>query len=354
VRGDPAVRRRRLRAQLLAGPAARSAAEVAGRLLAIQSQNLRAGRLAVRARTKGLAVADVNAELEDRSVVISWLCRGTLHMVRRDDYPWLLGLSAPTQRQGNLRRLYQCGFNPDRARKAAGLIVRMLGDEGPLLRSAIGERLRAAGFVVEGQALVHLLYLPSLDGRIIRGPFRGAEQAFVLTRDWLSEEPAALAPERRPAALAELARRYLTGHGPASAADLALWAGLPLRDAVAGLEGAAGELRAVGGDLVDLGTRRRAVRELPPRLLPAFDAYLLGWKDRAYTLPAGRVTEVRLGGIIRPVAVVDGFAVGTWTTRRSGRRMAVDVGYWGDVGETARVGLEAEAADVARFEAASR
>jgi hypothetical protein len=354
VRGDPAVRRRRLRAQLLAGPAARSAAEVAGRLLAIQSQNLRAGRLAVRARTKGLAVGDVNAELEDRSVVISWLCRGTLHMVRRDDYPWLLGLSAPTQRQANLRRLYQCGFSPDRARTAAGLIVRMLGDEGPLRRSAIGERLRAAGFVVEGQALVHLLYLPSLDGRIIRGPFRGAEQAFVLTRDWLSEEPAAFAPERRPAALAELARRYLAGHGPASAADLALWAGLPLRDAVAGLEGAAGELRAVGGDLVDLGTRRRAVRELPPRLLPAFDAYLLGWKDRAYTVPPERVTEVRLGGIIRPVAVVDGLAVGTWATRRSGRRMAVDVEYWGDVGETARVGLEAEAADVARFEAASR
>lgn len=348
------MRRRRLRAQLLAGPAARSAADVAGRLLAIQSQNLRAGRLAVRARTKGLAVADVNAELEDRSVVISWLCRGTLHMVRRDDYPWLLGLSAPTQRQTNLRRLYQCGFSPDRARKATGLIVRMLGDEGPLRRSAIGERLRAAGFVVEGQALVHLLYLPSLDGRIIRGPFRGAEQAFVLTRDWLSEEPVALAPEQRPAALAELARRYLAGHGPASAADLALWAGLPLRDAVAGLEGAAGELRPVGGGLVDLGTRRRAVRELPPRLLPAFDAYLLGWKDRAHTVPPERVTEVRLGGIIRSVAVVDGLAVGTWATRRSGRRMAVDVEYWGDVGETARVGLEAEAADVARFEAASR
>lgn len=349
--GEQAVRRRRLTAQLLAGRPARSAAEVAGRLLAIQSQNLRAGRLAVRARTAGLTVADVNAELEAGAVVISWLCRGTLHMVRREDYPWLLGLSAPTQRQGNLRRLQQCGFSPDQARKAADLLVRMLAEEGPLRRSAIGERLEAAGYALEGQALVHLLLLPSLDGRIIRGPFRGAEQAFVLTRDWLGEEPTALSAAARPGALVELARRYLAGHGPASAADLALWAGLPLRDAVAGLEGAAGALREVGGSLVELASRRRAVRELPPRLLPAFDAYLLGWKDRAYSVPAERVADVRLGGIIRPVALVDGFAVGTWATRRSGRRMAIDLDYWERVGEAAGAALGAEAADVLRFEA---
>jgi hypothetical protein len=352
--GDQAVRRRRLTAQLLAGRPARSAAEVAGRLLAIQSQNLRAGRLAVRARTTGLTAADVNAELEAGAVVITWFCRGTLHMVCRDDYPWLLGLSAPTQRQGNLRRLQQCGYSPDRGRTAADLIVRILGEEGPLRRSEIGARLEAAGYAIPDQALVHLLFLPSLDGRIMRGPFRGAEQAFVLVRDWLGEEPPALSAETRPAALAELARRYLAGHGPASAADLALWAGLPLRDAVAGLEGAATSLRDVGGGLVDVTERGRPARTLPPRLLPAFDAYLLGWKDRNYAVPAERASEVRLGGIIRAVALVDGVAVGTWATRRAGRRMAVDVEWWDEVGQTPRQALAGEAADVVRFEAAVR
>jgi hypothetical protein len=353
VTDEQVVRRRRLAAQQLAGRPARSASEVAGRLLAIQSQNLRAGRLAVRARTTGLTAAGVNAELEDSAVVITWLCRGTLHMVCRDDYPWLLGLSAPTQRQSNLRRLEQCGFSPDRARKAADAIVRMLGEEGPLRRSAIGERLEAAGYAVAGQALVHLLFLPSLDGRIIRGPFHGAEQAFVLVRDWLDEEPRGFGPDERPRALAELARRYLAGHGPATAADLALWSSLPLRDARAGLEGAAKSLRDVGGGLVDLASRGRAASKLPPRLVPAFDAYLLGWQDRNYAVPAERVAEVRLGGIIRPVALVDGTAVGTWGTRGGGRRMAVDVAWWGDVEAAARRALEAEAADVVRFEAGS-
>jgi hypothetical protein len=348
------VRRERLTAQLLAGPRARSAAEVAGRLLAIQSQNLRAGRLAVRARTAGLTAGDVNAELEDRSVVITWLCRGTLHMVCRDDYPWLLRLVAPTQHTGNLRRLHQCGFGPDRARKAAALIERMLADDGPLRRAEIGERLEAAGYALEDQALVHLLFLPSLEGRIIRGPFRGAEQAFVLTRDWLGGEPPALSAGNRPAALAELARRYVAGHGPATAADLALWAGLPLRDAVAGFGGAAGALREVSEGRVDLRKHRRVVSAVPPRLLPAFDAYLLGWKDRAYTVPDDRMAEVRSGGMINPVALVDGVAVGTWVTRRSGRRIAVDIEYWEGVGEAARGALEAEAADVVRFEMGSR
>ncbi len=316
----------------------------------MQSQNLRAGRLAVRARSRGLTAAGVNAELERRDVLVTWVCRGTLHMLLPDDYPWLLALSAPTQRTGNLRRLEQCGYPAERARAAADLVVRLLADEGPLARAAIGERLEAAGYEVAGQALVHILFLASYDGRIVRGPFRGAEQMFVLTRDWLGTEPEPLTAERRPAALAELARRYLTGHGPASAADLALWAGLPLRDAQAGLRGAARAIEAAGPDRFDLRERPPVPRKLPPRLLPAFDAYLLGWANRAYTVPSERVDEIRLGGIIRAVAVIEGRAVATWATRRSGRRMAVELDEWAEIPAAARAGLDAEAADVVRFE----
>jgi len=347
---DSSVRRRRLGAQLLAGPPARSAAAVAARLLLVQSQNLRAGRLAVRARTRGLTAAGVNAEIERRDVLITWTCRGTLHTVLPDDYPWLLGLSAPTQATSNLRRLEQCGYSPDRARAAADLVVRLLAQEGPLARSAIAERLETAGYETGGQALVHILFLASYAGRIVRGPFRGAEQAFVLTRDWLGAEPAPLTGERRAAALAELARRYLAGHGPASAADLSLWAGLPLRDARAGLRGAASAIAEAGPDRYDLRERPPVPRKLPPRLLPAFDAYLLGWADRAYGVPPERVGDVRLGGMIRAVAMIEGRAVGTWATRRSGRRMAVEIDEWGEMPAAGRAGLDAEAADVVRFE----
>jgi hypothetical protein len=197
---------------------------------------------------------------------------------------------------------------------------------------------------------VHLLFLGTLDGRIVRGPFRGAEQAFVLVGDWLGENPPKLTGEARERALAELARRYLAGHGPASAADLALWGGLPLRDATFALGRVGAELVDAGGGRVDLRNRGPVARRLPARLLPAFDAYLLGWQDRAYAVPVERMAEIRLGGMIRPVAIVDGVAVASWSAPRSGRRVAVELVYWDEVGEEARAALAAEAADVERFE----
>ena len=99
------IRLMRTTAQLLAGPPARSVAAVPRQLLALQAQDLRAVRLAVRARSAGITAAGVNAALDRREVVIGWLCRGTLHMVEPEDYPWLLGLTGPPQRQVNARRL---------------------------------------------------------------------------------------------------------------------------------------------------------------------------------------------------------------------------------------------------------
>ncbi len=246
-----------------------------------------------------------------------------------DDYAWLHALTSPTQRQGTLRPLHRLGFAPDRAEAAVGLIERMLSEEGPLKRAVIAERLAARGVRAEGLALVQLLFLASLQGITIRGPLCGAEQAFVLARDWLGDGwRLRHAADQRGRALAELARRYLAGHGPATPADLALWAGLPIRDARGGFEAIAGELRQPGGELVELRTRRRSTPELQPRLLPVFDPFLLGWKDRAFSVPEERLRQVRNGGFIRPVALVDGVAAATWTSRRSGARVTVDIDHW--------------------------
>jgi len=78
-----------LAAQLLLGPPARSVGQVVDRLLAVQAQDLRAARLAVRARTTGLTAADVDRELDNGTLVVTWLNRGTLHLVRSQDYWWL-------------------------------------------------------------------------------------------------------------------------------------------------------------------------------------------------------------------------------------------------------------------------
>jgi len=97
---------KRLTAQLLAGPPARDASAVVERLLAVQGQDGRGVRLAIRARSTGLTAADIDRALtEERSLLITWLNRGTLHLVRREDYPWLQALTPPPLFAGNARRL---------------------------------------------------------------------------------------------------------------------------------------------------------------------------------------------------------------------------------------------------------
>jgi winged helix DNA-binding protein len=334
----------RLSAQLLSGTSANSVLQVAGRLLAIQAQDPRGARLAIRARSHGLSAADVDRALtEERSVVVTWLNRGTLHLVRAEDYWWLHPLTAPRLLTGNARRLAQEGVPPQDAERAAGVIEESLAAEGPLTRAQLGHRIAAAGVRTQGQALAHELALASLRGITIRGPMVGRQHAYALVRDWLGERPA---PFDRDRALAGLAARYLAGHGPASDRDLAQWAGLPLSDARRGLASIAGRLAGRDDGLASLAARPgRTDPPLPsPRLLGAYDPVLLGWSSREPIVgPHGRL--VAAGGLFRPFALVRGRAVATWTM--PGGRVAL--APFAALPEPDAAALAADAAEVERF-----
>jgi hypothetical protein len=282
-----------------------SAGEAVRRLLAVQAQDVRGARLALRARTKGLTAGDVDAAVDSAEVVVSWLCRGTLHMVHRDDVAWLRALTAPPLVTMNRRRLEQEGVkDPERAVK---VVLKSLGD-GPRLRSELAERVAAADIQTKGQAMVHILLKATLEGHVVRGPFRGREQTFALAADWLGNTTRTIG---RDQALAELARRYMAAHAPADAADLARWAGISLGDARAGL-------RAVADETVKPPPRR-----IPPRLLGQFDPYVLGWKDRSFAVPPEHErTLLPGGGMFRAVAIDDGVVVGDWDAVAGDERFA--------------------------------
>ena len=96
---------------------------------------------------------------------------------------------------------------------AVAMIENVLADRGPMTRFQLRDHLDAGGVTAAGQAFIHLMMLASIRGLVVRGPMIGKQHAYVLVRDWLGKRPAV----DRDAALAELARRYLAGHGPASA-----------------------------------------------------------------------------------------------------------------------------------------
>ncbi len=331
----------RLTAQGLSGPSLEGPVAVAERLLAVQGQDPRGARLAVRARTEGLGATDVDRALsEERSLLITWLNRGTLHLIRSEDYPWLHALTTPPLLTSSARRLSQEGVTLADAERGVEAIERSLVAEGPRTRPQLRERLERADVPVRGQALIHLLFLATLRGIAVRGPMAGKEHAYALTRDWLGPQPEV----DRETALAELARRYLAGHGPAGDRDLARWAGLPLRDSRAGLAAIASELDQREDGLVDLAKREPAAPMPEPMLLGAFDPLLLGWTSREDIIGPHQFL-VTTNGIFRPFALVGGRAVATWRFTRN----QVGIEPLERVTKKAMKALDADAADVERF-----
>ena len=332
--------RGRFASQLLTGTPARDVATVVDRILAVQAQDLPAARLAIRSRSTGLISADVDRALTvDRTHCITWLNRGTLHLVSREDYWWLQLLTAPTTRTANEKRLAQEGASIVGAERAMRFIKRWLSSDGPMTRLQIGERLAAKGIRTQGQALVHTLMYASLRGHIVRGPVIGREQGFVSVRDWWGSPPKL----DRDEVLAKLARRYLAGHAPANERDLAKWSGLPLRDVRRGLSLIAADVNDFEGQL-SLKSQRLEVEVPKPKLLGSFDPVLMGWVDRGWVLGDARHV-VTANGMFLAFAMVNGVASATWRRQRG----EVVLEHFAEVPPKVAKALAREATDLDRF-----
>ena len=337
-----ALWRSRLGAQWLSRPALAGPEDVTRHLLAVQAQDPRGFRLAVRCRTTGLGVADVDAALtERRCLVVSWLNRGTLQLVTGPDYWWLHALTTPQLATGNRRRLRQEGVSPGQAARGIEAVRAAVAGGQTRTRGQLRDLLDEAGAPTQGQALVHILLAATLEGLVVRGPVVNGEQVFVDPAHWLGRSPA---PLDRDDGLARLALRYLEGHGPATAADLAKWAGVPVGDARRGMDAVRGETSRTPDGLVDVADRDRAPRPPVVRMLGAFDPLLLGWADRDALLgPHRRV--VTTNGVFRPVVLIHGRVAATWGLPGG----AVTINLLGEVPPSARRSLDAEVADVRRF-----
>jgi hypothetical protein len=348
---DEQMRRARIAAQLLHRPGRRTVVDLVSHLTGVQAQVLPAASLALRARRSGLTAAAVDrARTGDRSIVLCWAMRGTLHLLAAEDHAWLVPIVIERRIANAHRRLRQDSVTGNQSTKAVRSIERMLAREGPLLRSEIAERLQSQGIRTEGQAIAHLVWLAAAEGTICYGPDRGGERCFVLVRDWLGRPVAKMDPDD---ALNELAVRYLRAHAPAEPADLATWSGIAPAEARRVWRGIEDRLVEVATDRGPRWTLRRAIT--PPTnevvgLLPAFDEYLLGWKDRQVIATTSRWKTIqRGGGWLHPVVLVDGRARGTWSSERTTDGLRVDVSPFVPLGPTLRRRIDEEARDIGRF-----
>jgi hypothetical protein len=270
----------------------------------------------------------------------------------------MVSLLGPVFAAKDRRRREQLGLDAATCDRALTALTAILAGSPPLTRAELVTRLAAEGSPIDPatQQPPHLLAYAANRGLICRGPDGpGEEPTYVLLDDWAPDAPSL----GRDDALAELARRYLGGYGPAAAADFTAWSGLPaadskhawdlIADGLVTVTAASGErLSALAGaDGVD------APADLAPRLLGHFDPYLLGYRDRGLVLDPRYARRIQAGGgFIQPAVIVDGRVAGTWRLTRDARprRTArVTVEPFTTLPEASRAGLEAEAADIGRF-----
>jgi hypothetical protein len=311
----------------------------------VQAQDDAGAKWSIGLRLPGTTETSVEQAIAKAAIVKTWAFRGTLHFINAADVAWLTALLAPTIIAGNARRYKQLGLDEADFTKSHEIIEKALVRDGQLTRAQIAAALEAGGVSAAGQRAPYLLQRASLDGLIGHGRPQGREATFVLLREWI-------APGRKLSgeeALAEVATRYITGHGPATVQDFAWWSGLAVAEARRGLAAVTSSfvcLRAKGKELWAAEAFEPAAPTPAAYLLPPFDEYLLGYKDRSQALEPGQAKKVNAGGgMPKPTIVLNGRVIGVW--QRAAKKGAVHV-----TGESFRSLSEEERALIE--EAASR
>jgi hypothetical protein len=352
------VRLARLAAQRLTDATRLGAdpAAIARAVCGVQAQSMSAARLAIRVRSQGMTSVDVDAAVaQQRSVVRTWLMRGTLHLVASEDVRWLVALLGSLIDAREERRRAQLDLDAALCARGVAAMRRALAG-GPMTRHQLRERLIARGLPIAatGQAMIHLIAHAAHRAVICYGPPHGRTDTYVLMDDWV---PQAAVP-RGDAALAELARRYLAGYGPAGVQDLASWSGVSMGWARAGMAAIESELSEVGGSSGTLWTLRRLQstggppprrRRAEVRLLPSWDTYTLGYRSRDSMLDPQFSSRFQGGGILYPSLCVDGQLEGIWRLDARRRELAVEIQPFESVQASLAGGIDQEVAAIGRF-----
>jgi len=339
---------RRLLSQRLIQRDLETPADVARWFGAVQCQDLQAGLFGVGLRMKSATAPAVEAALADRTIVRTWPMRGTLHFVPGEDARWmtrLLGRRVNRKYAGNYRK---AGLSAESFSRARSILVKALRDGTPRMRPELARALKEARLAATSLAATFLLVYWAQEGLLCQGPRQGKQQTFVLLDQWLPSSRGLARDE----ALATLARRYFTSHGPATARDFAWWTGMTLAEARRAIQACGPDLareELEGADYWSAADRLDG--DVSPNrvlLLPAFDELTVAYKDRAAyfeSLPPKDSGVLALG----PTVFVDGRIVGSWRRSERGKAVSVQVRSFGGLARGSRRALAAAARDYGRF-----
>ncbi|MFZ2878543.1 MAG: winged helix DNA-binding domain-containing protein [Phototrophicaceae bacterium] len=316
----------RMHSQRLVAPAFETPGEVVRWMGAMQAQDYHQAVWAIGSRMANPALTAVETAIDAGDILRTWPMRGTIHFVAAEEARWRVELAADRIRSSGTARRRQLDLTDDDVNRCRDIAEKRLAGRRRMQRGDLLRAFEEGGVSTAGQRGYHILGQLALQAVLCIGPNDGKQQTYVLLDDWTHGAPS----RPRDEALAELTRRYAISHGPATAHDLAWWAGITVTDARAGFEAARPDVtpRDIDGTVywsAD-GTGDQTVGAGHLALLAGFDEYLLGYQNRDAVIDRANASAVCPGGngVFYPMIVVGGQIVGTW--RRTLRKGLAVIG----------------------------
>ena len=320
----------RLLNQQITVPALKTAGEVVSWMGAVQAQDYNMSEWAVGVRLPGSTVNTIKSAINSGEIIRTHVLRPTWHLVSAADIYWMLELSAPQIKSLSRSRDKELGLTELAFSRSNSIIEKALRDNKHLTRDELVKLLVAGGFINDNNRVSHLLMRAEIDGIIASGSIKAGKQTYALLADWIPKTKIL----NRGEAIAELARRYFTSHGPATLQDFNWWSGLPVKDCRQAVEDLKNSFDSAKiGDDTYFFAPVNSVPKIEKKhivLLPAYDEFIISYKNRTASLPfENHVKAVSNNGFFRPVIVHNGKAIGIWKRTVKNEKVFLTAEFFG-------------------------
>jgi hypothetical protein len=319
-----AIRELRLLNQHLASPHFIQPADIVYYMGAIQAQDYSGAKWAIAQRLKGATDKTIEDAFTNGNIIRTHVMRPTWHFVHPKDIRWMIQLTAPRVMTiaGTHHRQHQLDhviFS-----KCEKAILRAMEGEKQLTRNEIVDALEQAGVATNEQRFIHIMMQMELICLVCSGGRQGKQFTYAL----LDERVPTTKPFDKQEALAALAERYFTSHGPATLQDYVWWSGLTVADAKTGVETIKHKLTNItinGSTYWFTESENQSTGKTPGAfLLPNYDEYIVSYKDRSATIAASDINKADpRGTIFNHTIVANGKVIGIW--KRTIGKTKVDI-----------------------------
>ena len=320
----------RLISQQISGTKFKSPKEIVGWMGAMQAQDFNMAKWAIGLRLNKATEATVDAAIDSGEIIRTHVLRPTWHFISADDIYWMLELTAPRLKSSMKGRNKQLELTDKIFKKSFTIMEKVLRDDNHLTRKELVNELNKEKIATDNNRSSHILFTAELEGIICSGKMIGKQTSYALLNERIPKTKVL----KKEEALFILAKKYFESHCPATFRDFVWWSGLSVTDAKHAMEMIKKDFisRKINSEEYWFSNSFSLPKKLKETafLLPAFDEFLISYKDRTAAIVLEHHEKAfSKNGIFWPTVVINGRVEGIWKRKIGRETLIIDICFFG-------------------------